>query len=180
MTLEQTKAQDIILKKLNDADHNTLWDISELHRDLSIQYDLCYVACEEMYDRDHIDINTDRPISSEKYANDKMVNILSAGSVYINNGYTYEAEFLSDIAEYENIKRQKEEGTEKLILETRLAKLQLKVFWPLVITAILGGVTGLIALLAQVGYIDLPQQKESQIKQIRDTTLTSPPPKTED
>lgn len=180
MDLEQAKAQDVILNRMNDEDHNLLWDISELSRDLDLEYNLCYVACEDMDMRNHIEINTDRPISSEKYPNDKMVNILSAGSMFAKSEDNYESEFLSELSEYDQTKTKQIEEGEKLKAETRLIKLQLKMFWPLVITALFGWVIGVISLLAQVGYIHLPQQKESQIEQIQDTTSVLLQPKKAD
>ena len=48
----------------------------------------------------------------------------------------------------ETIKIQKE--TEKLNYETRLAKWQLKTFWPIFIIALIGGICGIVSLILQL------------------------------
>lgn len=176
MNLEQAKAQDVILNHMNKEDSNLVWDISELSIKLNIEYDLCYVACEEIgYVRDHAEIQDGRPIS--KYPNDKSIFILPAGNVFAKSKNSYESEFLSELSEYDQAKTKQVEEGEKLKAETRLIKLQLKMFWPLVITALFGWVIGVISLLAQVGYIHLPQQKEIQTEQAQDTTSVLLQPK---
>ena len=177
MDLKQVKAQDVIINHMNDEDHNLAWDISELSRDLDIEYNLCYISCEEMDIVGHIDINIDQPISSEKYPNDKRVNILSAGSVFAKSEDSYESEFLAIIAEQEVNQKEEKLRKRKLDADVKNSEYLVKTqWWPFVIAA--------ISLTVSTYAILKPQSEirglKLELKKITDTISSLHLPKTED
>ena len=120
MDLKQAKAQDVILKKLDTEDHNLDWDISELSTDLSIEYNLCYVACEEIaYEREHADIERDR--ATEDHPKDKAISISPSGSVFSKSEDSYEHEFSAQLERIKEEKEDKATRKRKLVWDSQIS-----------------------------------------------------------
>lgn len=176
MNLNQAKSQDAILNHMNDEDHNLLWDISELHKKLDIEYNLCHVACEYIaYTRDHAEIRDGR--TTTNYPNDASIFILPEGKIFANSESSYESELLDAIEEQENVRNEDELQKRKLNADVKNSEYLVRVqWWPIAIATLSLGVAAW-AIIKPSSEI---QELKLELKKIKDTISALHLPKKED